>query len=133
MLSALRVTPAAFRAAASGLNDRRGGDRGATVTFRLNETATVLFTVQRAVSGREIDGRCRRDARTHPKAKRCMIWRTVSGSFRVAGKRGANRLTFTGRIRGRKLDAGRYHLVARARDMAGIVGRAARARFSIRA
>ena len=131
-LSALRITPTAFRAANSGPSDRRKGSRGATVTFVSTSSATVTFSVQRARSGREINGRCRRDSRSHPKARRCAIWSAVSGSFRVTGKRGTNRLTFTGRIGGRKLDPGRYRLVARARDAAGSHGKPVPARFSIR-
>ncbi len=102
------------------------------MTFRLDDSATVTFSVQRARSGRVINGRCRRDSRSRRNAMRCAIWSTVSGSFRVRGTRGANRLTFTGRIGGRKLDPGRYRLVASARDAAVSHGRPLFARFSIR-
>ncbi len=131
-VSALRITPTAFRAARSGPSDRRKGGRGATVTFRLDATATVTFSVQRSRSGREINGRCRVGSRSHRNAKRCEIWTAVSGSFRITGKPGTNRFMFTGRIGGRKLDPGRYRLVARARDAAGAHGKLARAGFSIR-
>ena len=102
------------------------------MTFRLDEHATVTFTVQRAVSGRESGGGCRRAGRIHRKARRCTIWRAVSGSFRVTGDRGKNRFTFTGRIGGRMLAPGRYRLVARPRGAAGSSGKPVRARFSIR-
>jgi glucose/arabinose dehydrogenase len=131
-LSALRITPPVFRAATSGLSDRQGGSRGGTVTFRLNESATVTFTVQRARAGREINGRCRRDSRTHRKARPCTMWTAVLGSFRATGRRGFNQLTFTGRIGGRMLDAGHYRLVASPRDTAGTIGKPVRASFSIR-
>jgi hypothetical protein len=131
-LSALRITPTAFRAATSGLSGRREGSHGGTVTFRLDESATVTFSVQRARSGREINGHCRRDTRPHRKATRCTTWSAVSGSFRVTGRRGTNRLTFTGRIGGRKLDPGDYRLVARPRDADGSISKPSRARFSIR-
>ena len=130
-LSALKITPAAFAASKSGPSDRRTGARGAVVTFRLDESATVTFTVQRSRAGREIKGRCRHPGHSHHKARRCTIWRTLPGSFHVTGERGANRLTFTGRIGGHRLHAGHYRLVARARDAAG-VGEPVRARFSIR-
>jgi hypothetical protein len=103
------------------------------VTFRLDEHATVIFSVQRAVSGHESGGRCQqRPGHSHRKAKRCTIWRTLSGSFRVTGDRGTNRFTFTGRIGGRTLASGRYRLVARPRPPAGSPGKPVRARFSIR-
>jgi hypothetical protein len=131
-VSALRISPTAFRAAGSGPSDRKKGGRGATVTFRLDAAATVTFTVQRSRSGREINGHCRVGSRSHRNAKRCEIWTAVSGSFRITGNPGTNRFMFTGRIGGRKLDPGRYRLVARGHDAAGAHGRLARAGFSIR-
>ena len=131
-LSDLRITPTTFRAARSGPSARRHGRRGATVTFRLDESATVMFSVQRARPGRTINGRCRRAGGSHRNAQRCTIWSTVTGGFRVTGKRGTHRLIFTGRIGGRSLDRGRYRLVARAHNAAGGFGKPVRARFSIR-
>src|SRR5262249_12379546 len=81
-LSALRITPVAFRAARSGPSDRRKGGRGGTVTFRLDERASVTFSVQRALGGREVNGRCRPDSFDH-KARSCTVWRAVAGSFGV--------------------------------------------------
>jgi glucose/arabinose dehydrogenase len=98
------------------------------VTFRLNESATVTFTVQRARAGRAINGRCRRATGSHPKAKRCTIWSAVSRSFRITGHRGTNRFVLNRRI-GRTLGPGDYRLVARA----GESGKPVRKRFSIRA
>ena len=130
-LSALKITPTALRAARSGPSDRRKGS-GATVTFRLDESATVTFTVQQARPGRELNGRCRSDDRSHRDARRCTRWSAVSGSFHVTGKPGTNHFAFTGRIHGHKLAPGRYRLVARARDVAGSIGQPVHAGFSIR-
>jgi hypothetical protein len=102
------------------------------VTFRLNESAIVVFGVQRGRPGRTINGRCRRTGGSHRNAQRCTIWSAVAGSFRITGTRGAHRLTFTGRIGGRTLDPGRYRLVARAHTTAGGFGKPVGARFSIR-
>ena len=131
-LSALRITPTTFRAARSGPSVRRHGRRGATVTFRLSERATVVFGVQRARPGRTINARCRRAGGSHRNAQRCTVWSAVTGSFRITGKRGPHRLGFTGRIGGRGLDPGRYRLVARAHNAAGGFGKPVSARFSIR-
>jgi hypothetical protein len=134
ILSGLRITPTAFRAALSGPpSTRRKAGRGGTVTFGLDETATVTFTVQRGRAGRKVNGRCVRGSSSHRKARRCTIWRRVPGSFRVTGKSGMNHLTFTGRIGGHALDPGSYRLVALARDAAGGLGEPVRARFTIRA
>ena len=101
--------------------------RAGTVTFRLNQVATVTFTVQRARPGHVVRGRCRRDTGAHPKARRCVIWVAVSGRLRVKGKRGSNRFTFKWRIGGHTLGPGAYRLVARA----GKGGQPVRVRFSI--
>jgi hypothetical protein len=131
-LSALKITPTAFRAAASGPSIQRQARLGATVTFRLDESATVTFTVQQARSGREVNGHCRPGTRALRKARRCTIWSAVPGRFRIKGRRGTDRLPFSGRIGGHTLDPGHYRLVARARDAAGSTGKPVRAHFAIR-
>ena len=129
LLFALRVSPAAFKPARSGHSIVGGGRRGATVSFRLDEPATVTFTVQRALRGSRINGRCRVAA--HAAARPCTVWRAVKGSFSVRGKHGLNRLHFSGRINHHALVAGGYRLVLRARDQAGRVSDPVRVRFSI--
>jgi hypothetical protein len=99
------------------------------VSFRLDEPATVTFTVQRALRGSRINGRCRVAA--HAAARPCTVWRAVKGSFSVRGKHGLNRLHFSGRINHHALVAGGYRLVLRARDQAGRVSDPVRVRFSI--
>lgn len=84
--------------------------RGARVSYRLSEPATVTFRVQRRVRGR---------------------YRTLKGSFRHKSKRGVNRFRFTGYIRHRRLRPGRYRLVGVPVDRAKNKGRAVRARFRI--
>jgi hypothetical protein len=88
--------------------------------------------VQLADSGREINGTCQRAGRSRRKARRCTIWRTVPGSFRVTGDRGTNRFTFTGRVGDRALAPDHYRLAARPRSGADSPGKTVRARFSIR-
>jgi hypothetical protein len=51
--------------------------------------------------------------------------------FQVRGRRGLNRLRFTGRIRGRALPQGSYILTAVAIDRAGRISAPAAARFRI--
>ena len=129
LLFALRISPSAFKPARSGQSIVRTGRRGATLSFRLDEPATVTFTVQRAVHGSRVNGRCRVAA--HATARPCTIWRAVKGSFQVHGKHGLNRLHFSGRINHHALVAGGYRLVLRARDQAGRSSDPVRVRFSI--
>ena len=111
-LAALKLLPAEFRAARAGRSVHRTSRRGTLVSFRLNERATVTFTVQRARSGHR-------------------GWRAVRGSFRITRDRGTRRLRFTGRIDGHALARGRYRLVGRAHVGTGKPSGPARARFEI--
>jgi glucose/arabinose dehydrogenase len=129
LLFALRISPSAFRPARSGQTIVRAGRRGATLSFRLDEPATVTLTVQRAVHGSRINGRCRVAA--HTAARPCTVWKAVKGSVRVQGKRGLNRLHFSARINHHALAAGGYRLVLRAHDQAGRASDPVRVRFSI--
>jgi glucose/arabinose dehydrogenase len=129
LLFALRISPSVFRPARSGPSVVRPGRRGATLSFRLDEPATVTVTVGRGIVGSRVRGRCRVVA--HAAARPCTIWRTVKGSFRVSGRRGLNRLHFSGRINHHALAPGHYRLNLRARDAAGRVSGLVRVRFSV--
>ena len=103
--SLLATTPSAFRTAAR---------RGTRISYALDETATVRFTVRRAV---------RRNNRTR--------YVPVAGSFAHSGTVGGNTLRFRGRIGGKRLAPGRYRLLATPTDSAGNVGPVARTAFRI--
>ncbi|MGZ4185702.1 MAG: PQQ-dependent sugar dehydrogenase [Solirubrobacteraceae bacterium] len=130
LLFALRISPATFHPSRTGPSVIRPSGRGATVSFRLDEQATVTFAIQRGVSGTRAKGRCRTAA--HAAAKACTIWRTVKGSFRVSGKRGLNRVRFSGRLNHRALPPGHYRLALRARDSAHRASQLVRVRFTIK-
>jgi DNA-binding beta-propeller fold protein YncE len=89
-LISLRVSPRAFRAARRGpsISPRAG----ARVTYALASPARVRFAVQRAVRGK---------------------YGRVPGAFTHRGSSGTNSFRFSGRVRGRRLQPGRYRLVAR--------------------
>ena len=103
--SILATTPSAFRAVAR---------RGTRISYALDETATVRFTVRRAV---------RRRNRTR--------YVPLAGSFAHSGTVGGNTLRFRGRLGGKWLAPGRYRLLARPTDSAGNVGRVVRTAFRI--
>ena len=108
-LSSLKLSPSTFRALS------KGGSvvtrRGTRVSYRVTEAAQVKFTVER-----------RRGSR----------YRAVTGSFTVSGKSGSNAVRFSGRLRGKRLPAARYRLVARATDTAGNRSGNVRKSFRIR-
>lgn len=132
-ISKLKLRPSKFRAAKSGASVARKRSRapiGTTVSYTLSSDATVAFTVERARKGRRRKGKCVKQ-RARLSGKRCTRYVKVRGGFSVAGRSGANKFRFTGRISDRKLTRGTYRLVARP-SAAGKQGTAIRARFKIK-
>jgi hypothetical protein len=132
VLSGLRISPTAFRAARSGPSARAAARRrGAIVSFRLDRAASVRFRVERALKGRRVGRRCVKPERSNRRRRGCTRYRRLRGSFTRAGAAGRNRFRFTGRFGGRTLRPGRYRLVATPR--AGTrSGKPKRAHFRIK-
>jgi hypothetical protein len=131
VISKLELKPSTFRAARSGASvARQKPPIGTTVSYTLSTEATVAFKAQRAKKGRRRGGKCRR-ARKHARGRRCTRYVTLRGGFNVGGIAGVNKLRFTGRLSNRRLDRGRYRLVATP-SIATKTGKPVRARFRIR-
>jgi hypothetical protein len=112
-VAGLRVAPAAFRAARSGPSASAAAVRtGTRVSYTLNIAAKARFTVQHAISGRTVSGRCLKPTKSNGTRKRCIRFVAVGGSFTRTRAAGADRFTFTGRLTGHALKPGRYRLVA---------------------
>jgi hypothetical protein len=137
------VMPDSVRPAVAGLSlgsrtfaaAARGGSIaaavGTQVSYRLSEPATARFTVERRAAGRRVGRRCVAPKRRNRAKRRCTRFVKVKGAFTHPGKSGANSFKFSGRLRGRKLKAGRYRLVIVATDAAGNKSVASRAPFRI--
>ncbi len=109
-----------FRAARSGpsLGATRSGI-GTRVRFSLTERASVRFTVARAAPGRKVGTQCVKPTAANSGHKSCTRWVRVRGSFSVTRAKGANAVTFRGRVGGVTLKPARYQLSLRATDSAG--------------
>ena len=128
-LTGLGLLPDTFTAARRGPVISRRGRAGTGLRFRLSKPALVRFRVldwgegtalrMRAAPDRGEGGP--RGARTAP----------VRARFQIRGRRGLNRLRFTGRIRGRPLPGGSYILTAIATDRAGRSSAPSAVRFRI--
>jgi hypothetical protein len=116
----LALSPPAFRAGA-----------GTTIRFALSEAAAVALRVERRAQGRRVGGRCRKRTRQNRAKRPCTRYVPLAGRFTRAGTAGANRMRFSGRLRGRPLGAARYRLLATAIDAAGNRSATARAAFRI--
>jgi hypothetical protein len=133
LLSVLRFRPPSFFSAPAGPSVLLR-TFGSTISYRLSETATTTFTVQRVLTGRRIRGRCRSATKRNKLVSRrkCKLYKRVRGSFKHTGGAGANSIRFTGRVGGKRLKAGSYRLVAATVDPAGNRSKTVRTGFRIK-
>jgi hypothetical protein len=111
-LTGLTLSPDTFAPARRGPAVARRGRAGTGLRFRLSKPAVVRFAVVALSEAPQ---------KAAPERAR----------FQVRGRRGLNRLRFTGRIRGRPLPEGTYVLTAVATDRAGLTSAPSAARFRI--
>ena len=92
---------------------------GTTIRFTLSEDALARLLVQRVAAGRRKGSSCVKPTRAlvRAKAKTCRRYVGIGTLTRV-GKKGANRVAFTGRIADKALSPGRYRLEVTAVDAA---------------
>ena len=128
VLSRLTISPHAFAVAARSMSLARKA--GAVISYRDTLAATTTFTVARALPGRKSGRRCLKPTTHNRHGKRCTRFARVRGSFSHRDSVGANRVGFTGRLRGRALAPGSYRLSATPR-VNGKTGRAVVTGFRI--
>jgi hypothetical protein len=94
--------------------------RGRPVAFRfgLDEAAAITLEIRRARPGRRVGAACRKPSAGNRKRSRCTRYVRVA-TVTATGTAGANTVTFSGRVRGRALPAGRYRARLTATDGAG--------------
>ncbi len=105
---------------------------GSTLRFKLSERARVTVSFQRGVRGRRKGRRCVAP-RAAPGGRRCtrFVRARRARSLRRKGRAGANKVRFSGRLRGRRLRPGLYRAVLRATDTGGLKAKPRRAPFRI--
>jgi hypothetical protein len=112
-LKRLAVRPVRLRAA------RAAARKGATISYELTQPARVSFALDRGLLGRRSRGKCRKPTRRNRHGRACRRYKRMRGSFAQSGVAGANSLPFKGRLRGKRLKAGHYRLIAVAGGYAG--------------
>jgi subtilisin-like proprotein convertase family protein len=131
-ITALTLSPTAFAAGRQGTSTAPAGSgAGTSVRLGLSEAARTTFTVERALPGRRVNGRCRPQTSRNRRRAACTRLVLLRGSFRLDGASGDNAFRFTGRLRGRALTPGRYRLNAVSSDAAGNVSLSAHRAFRI--
>jgi hypothetical protein len=115
----------------AGISGARRLPVGTTISFTLNEPATVTMTFTRTVAGQMIHHRCVAPSRRAPHRARCT--RTVvGGTLTFAGHGGANAVRFYGRLSRRtRLAPGRWTLAITAALPSGLRSRPQTLAFTI--
>ena len=108
---------------------RRRPPIGARLRFTLSEAATVTIRIDKLVRGRRLKQRCVRPRRA-PSGRTCKR-ADKRGTLTRAGSAGANSVAITGRLRGKRLPAGRYRATLKGKDLAGNVSDRSRVRFRV--
>ena len=107
----------------SSKHKKRKPPVGTTLSFTLNEPATVTISFTHGAPGREVtvNGRHQCLAQTkHNEHKHRCTRTVVAGTLSFTAHQGRNRVSFQGRISHRKkLAPGRYKVVIAARNSAG--------------
>jgi hypothetical protein len=116
---------------ATAVAARKRARRGTTIRFSLSEAAKVTIGVQRKTRGRKFGRRCVKQTHRNRSRKACTRFVRALTTLRRAGRPGANRVPFTGRVRGKRLRPGVHRFVLRAADAAGHRSRAKLLRFRI--
>jgi hypothetical protein len=124
-LSALRISPARFKAAAHGATFAKART-GAIVTYTMSAAGTVKLRVYRAVKGVRVGGRCLAKSPQHRTGRACTRYVAVGRAVSRSSVAGVNRARFSGRVGGHKLRPGVYRL--QSLDPAGATQRS---RFTI--
>jgi hypothetical protein len=118
-LSGLKLEPTRFRAAGrTTLVNARRTSVGTWITYALSKPATVTFALERSAPGRRVGARCRAATPADRRQAGCVRWLPI-GTMAPRSAVGMNRVRFSGRLRGRALDAGRYRMRAQALDSDG--------------
>ncbi len=106
VIGSLKITPKSFRAT--------GAHGGTTITYTDTKAATATFTVFLGESGVVRGKSCVKPPR-HGGGRRCTRYDKRVLTFTHTDSVGTNKVSFSGRIRGRALAAGSYQLMLSAR------------------
>jgi streptogramin lyase len=124
-------SPKRFRVAGARKPKSAGGPPvGSVLRFSLSEDASVTATISLKAAGRRSGRNCVAPGKAKPEAKKCSRY-VSKGAQVIAGKAGANKIAFSGKVGGKALRPGSYQASLTARDAAGNTSATATATFTI--
>jgi hypothetical protein len=113
------MTPRRFAVNPNGPPEVQAGvARGTTFHYDLSKKADVFFFLDRGAKGRVVGGHCRRESSRNRHDRPCAFY-VRSGSFKQAGKEGANVKPFSGRLGTHTLRPAHYKVTLVAVDSMG--------------
>ncbi|HKO38130.1 MAG TPA: PKD domain-containing protein [Solirubrobacterales bacterium] len=116
-LSRLKAAPRKFLPKVRGVKAGKA-KLGTSFRYALTESATVRFKIERKLPGRLVKGKCRPQSKANSGKKKCPLLK-LRGSRSQAGKAGANKLKWNGKLKGKPLPPGSYRATVVATDKAG--------------
>ncbi len=116
-ITGLGMTRKYFRVKNNGRSGRAGRWKmGTKIAFTLTRSSKTTFTVVRNITGRKRGRSCKKVRKARRKLRkkgtRCSLFKTV-GSFAYSGQEGSNAVKFSGRLNGKRLKPGLYHVYVR--------------------
>ena len=105
------------------------GRRTTALVYTLSEAASVAHTIDQALPGRTVGGKCRPPTRANRNRRRCTRFRRI-GSFTKQRPAGQTKQPLPSKVGGKKLGAGSFRATLAATDASN--NRSARKSFSFR-
>jgi hypothetical protein len=93
--------------------------KSANLSYDLSQPGKAAFRVERGLLGRRSRGKCRKPTRRNRRGRPCRRYKQLGKSFAQTAMTGANSLSLSGRLIGKRLKAGHYRLTAVASGYAG--------------
>lgn len=114
-LGKVKAKPKKFKAKPKG---KAKGKFGTTFRYTVSEAGTVRFKIERKAIGRLVGKKCKPRTAKNASKKKCPLFKGV-GSRSQQAKAGANKLKWSGKLKGKPLSPGSYRATVTATDKAG--------------
>ncbi len=117
LITELGISRKYFRVKSKSRSGSKGRWKtGTKIAFTLTRSSKTTFTVVRNIAGRKSGRLCKKvkkaSRKLRKKGSRCSLFKTM-GRFTYQGQEGTNSVKFSGRLKGKRLRPGLYHVYVR--------------------